>query len=190
MNMKNRMLELRELKKSKKPVFVAQDSHRRKEVVQNSWRRPKGIHSKTRLHHAGNPKTPSQGYRSPSLVRGFHKSGLKPVVVHSIKQLSAINDEGIIIGSTVGLKKQLEIMKAAIAKKLPVLNFDTSAFIKKAEEMLAERKNKKAKAAKILKKTEKTGESKEKTEASETEEDKRKTEKKEMEKIITKREQK
>ncbi len=186
--MKNRLLELRELKKSKKPVFVAQDSQRRKEVVQNSWRRPKGIHSKTRLHHGGNPKMPSQGYRSPKAVRGLHKSGLKPVVVCSLKQIGAIKDEGIVVGSSVGLKKQLEIMKAAAARKLAVLNFDTNAFIKKAEEMLAERKNKKTEAAKEQKKPEKAGAEKEKKAASETEEEKRKAEKKEMEKIVTKRE--
>ncbi len=188
--MKNRLLELREQKKSKKPVFIARDSQRRKEVVQNSWRKPRGKHAKTRLHHGGNPKMPSQGYRSPSAVRGLHKSGLKQAVVHSIKQLGAIKAEGIIIGSSVGLKKQLEIMKAAIEKKLTVLNFDASDFIKKAEETLAEKKNKKAEAASASTKPQKTSESKEKKAASETEEDKRKTEKKEMEKIITKREQK
>ncbi len=186
--MKNRLLELREQKKSKKPVFIARDSQRRKEVVQNSWRRPRGKHSKTRLHHGGNPKMPSQGYRSPSAVRGLHKSGLNQVIVHSIKQLDSIKDEGVIIGSSVGLKKQLEIMKAATAKKLTVLNFDATVFIKKAEEMLAGKKNKKAEDEKASKKTEKTGDTREKKADSETEEDKRKTEKKEMEKIITKRE--
>ncbi len=185
--MKNRMLELRELKKSKKPVFIARDSQRRKEVVQNSWRRPRGKHSKTRLHHGGNPKMPSQGYRSPREVRGMHKSGLKTIVVQSIKQIGAIKGEGIIIGSSVGLKKKLEIMKAAAARKLDVLNFDAGAFIKKAEEILAERKNKKAAAASPQKKPEKTGASTEKKASAETDEEKRKAEKKEMEKIITKR---
>lgn len=188
MKMKNKLLELREMKKSKKPVFIARDSQRRKEVVQDSWRRPRGKQSKTRLHHAGNPKMPSQGYRSPREVRGFHKLGLKSVVVASLKQLDSIKDEGIIIASSVGIKKRLEILKAAAAKKITILNIDAQAFIKKAEEAFAERKKKKAASApKTPAKQEKAQSAKEeKTE--ESEEEKRKAEKKEMEKIITKRE--
>ncbi len=185
MKMKNKLLELREMKKSKKPVFVARDSQRRKEVVQDSWRKPRGKHSKTRLHHAGNPKMPSQGYRSPKAVRGFHKLGLKPVVVASPRQLDTIKDEGIVISSAVGMKKRLEILKAAVAKKITVLNIDAQAFAKKAEEKLAEGKKKKAEKA-APKKQEKEKSSKEEK-APESEEDKRKAEKKEMEKIITKR---
>ncbi len=187
MKMEKRLLEIRKLKKARKPVFLAQDSLRRKEVVQDSWRRPKGIHSKTRLHHSGNPKMPSQGYRSPSAVRGFHGSGLKPVVVSSPKQLESIKDEGIVIGSSVGMKKRLEILKAAAERKIAVLNLDAAAFAKKAEEQLAERKKKKAaEASKASKKQEKAQDSKEEKKA-ESEEEKRKAEKKEMEKVITKR---
>ncbi len=189
--MEKRLLEIRALKKSKKPVFLAQDSHRRKEVVQNSWRRPKGIHSKTRLHHGGNPKLPSQGYRSPKAVRGLHNSGLKHALVSSIKQLELIKEEAIIISSSIGMKKRLEIIEAASAKKIAILNIDAKSFIKMASEKLSARKNKrKAASAKPEQAAKKPAEAEAspKDSKEESEEEKRKASKKEMEKIITKRE--
>ncbi|MAG15761.1 50S ribosomal protein L32e [Candidatus Woesearchaeota archaeon] len=184
--MKNELIKLRAVKKSRKPTFVTPDSWKRKKLS-SAWRRPKGLHSKVRLKFRGNPKMPSQGYRSPKTIRGFHPTGLKTIIVNSIKQLDIVKDEGIIIASVVGVKKKLAIIKAAAEKKLTVLNLDLD-YVKKAETAFAERiKVKKdakiAKTAKDSKKSDKKEEAKK-----ETEEEKRKSGKKEMEKIITKAE--
>jgi len=183
--MTTKLLQLRSEKKSRKPAFVTQDSWKRKEVPR-AWRKPRGLHSKMRLKHRGNPKIPSQGYRSPREVRYLHPSGVKAVVVNSVKQLEVAKD-AVIIASTVGIKKKLAMMKAATEKKLTVLNLSAD-YVSKVEAAFAEGKKARmekqaAKAAKESKK------SKEKKAAQkETEEDKRKTGKKEMEKIVTKAE--
>ena len=182
------LLELRKVKKAKKPAFVNQDSWKRK-VLPTSWRRPRGMHSKMRLKFRGNPKLPSQGYRSPRLVRYAHPSGMRTVLVSSVKQLDALKDEGVIISSVVGVKKKLVIIKTATEQKLKILNLKAD-YTTKAEAAFAERKKRKSelKTSKLAKETKeaKKPEKKPAKEEKATEEEKRKTSKKEMEKIITK----
>ena len=185
------LLELRKMKKAKKPSFVNQDSWKRKELP-TSWRKPRGMHSKMRLKFRGNPKIPSQGYRSPVLVRNLHPSGLRTVLVSSVQQLDSIKDEGVIISYTVGVKKKLAMLKKATELKLKILNLKDD-YVAKAEAAFAERKKikselKTSKLAKATKESKKPEKTQEKTSAKkeETEEDKRKSSKKEMEKIITK----
>jgi len=184
--MTEKLIELRKAKKAKKPAFVTQDSWKRK-LLPTSWRRPRGMHSKMRLKHRGNPKMPSQGYRSPRLVRNTHPSGLKQVLVSSMKQLDSIKDEGIIIASVLGMKKKLALIKKATERKLTILNLDTD-YTAKAEAAFAERKKKKtaAKTAKIAEVSKKPEKKEAEKDDKTTEEEKRKSEKKEMEKIITK----
>ena len=45
-------LELRKKIKAKKPNFVSQDTHKRKRI-RPRWRKPRGWHSKIRLHKIG-----------------------------------------------------------------------------------------------------------------------------------------
>ncbi|MBS3133503.1 50S ribosomal protein L32e [Candidatus Woesearchaeota archaeon] len=192
--MPKELIKLRKAKKSGKPAFATQDSWKRKRLPA-SWRRPRGMHSKMRLKHKGNPKMPSQGYRSPKLVRYAHPSGLMPAVINSMKQLDSVTDEGVVISSSVGIKKKIALIKAATERKLTVLNLN-SYYATKAEAAFTERKKKKAaeKAAKITKEPEeskkpgKAEKEEPKPKKDETEEEKRKTANKEMEKIITRRE--
>ena len=175
------LIEVRKEKKSRKPHFVTQDSWKRK-LLPKSWRKPKGLHSKMRLKKKGNPKLPSAGYRAPKAIRGFHSSGVKAVHINSVSELENVKD-AIIIASTVGTKKKLAIINAAVEKKLAILNIDTAAFTKKIAADMAERK-KKAKKAIVAKTPKKTVEEKPKEQS---EDEKRKEGKKEIEKIITKR---
>ncbi len=81
----------------------------------DSWRRPKGIDSKMRLEVKGYPPRVKIGYRTPRYLRGLHPSGLKPVVVRSLRDLEGL-DPGkhiVYVASTVGLRKRVEIVKAA-----------------------------------------------------------------------------
>ncbi|MFN4046736.1 MAG: eL32 family ribosomal protein, partial [Acidilobaceae archaeon] len=56
----------------------------------DSWRRPKGNDSKMRLEIKGYPPRVKIGYRTPRALRGLHPSGLKPVVVRSLKDLEGL----------------------------------------------------------------------------------------------------
>lgn len=176
-----KLIALRKEKKSKKPVFRPQDSWKRK-LLPKSWRRPKGLHSKMRLKFKGNPKLPSQGYRSPKKVRGMHGSGLTTVLVRSANQLEGLKSEGIIIASALGSKKRIEIIKKAAEKKIKVVNLDAEEYLKKKEKAAQPKKKEEPKQETKAKPSEKKSE---KSKA--TEEEKRKEEKKEIEKIITKR---
>ncbi|MBW2978142.1 50S ribosomal protein L32e, partial [Candidatus Woesearchaeota archaeon] len=144
-------LELRKQIKKKKPEFVRQDTKRKK--LELKWRKPKGLHAKMRKKLKGYRKSPSPGYGSPRKVKNLHKSGLNTMLVASIKNLEKINPEtdGIILSSTLGLRKKIEIIKKAIEKKIKILNIkDPEQFLKSTEEQI--RKKKEAREAKVKEK--------------------------------------
>ncbi len=120
-----KLLELRKKLKAKKPEFYRHLWWKKPKFANDpKWRKPKGLDNKMRLKLKGYPPVVQVGYRGPALVRGLHPVGLKPVVVHSIKELSNL-DPGkhiIYIASTVGLKKRIEIEKEAIARGFKVAN--------------------------------------------------------------------
>lgn len=213
---KKKLLEWRRQLKKKKPEFIREDSHQ-KTRVHPSWRNPDGDHSKMRHMFRGYKKGPSQGYRSPRLIRGFSRSGLKQVVVQSMTDISRIDPHdkelGIIIGGNVGTRKKVLLLKKCLELKLNILNFkDAQNYIKNVEEKLKENKTKSAekkkekdkkkeereKAAEEKKKKEAVQEKEAKTkspgssddlaEKIEKEEDaKKEAEKKEKDKVLTKR---
>jgi len=118
-----RLLELRKKSKKKKPNFVIKESHY-KARVEVKWRYPRGLHSATRQGIVGRIVLPSVGFRSPKEVRGLHSSGLERVMVHNEKDLVALDakKQGAVIGSGVGMKKKLSLLKIAQEKKIRVLN--------------------------------------------------------------------
>ncbi len=76
------------------------------------WRKPKGKDNPMRLKLKGYPPVVSAGYRTPTIIRGLHPKGLKPVVVNSVADLSKYKPDEVIvyIGGGVGLRKRLEIL--------------------------------------------------------------------------------
>ena len=138
----------------------------------------------------GHGSMPSPGYGSPAQVRGFDKSGLKLVVVSNLGQLSGIKkDEGIIISSTLGMRKKLMLIEEALKKKLAVVNVkDLGKFTEQAkkafEERVAQRKEKLAKQ-KAKKKEVKKEKKKEEKKEEKTDEEKQIEEKKEKDKILS-----
>ena len=101
------MIDVRKRIKSKKPTFTRQDAHKIK-GISNTWRRPKGLQSKVRLSKKGYVRKPSQGFRSPNLVRGLNNKGLKEVLISNIKDFSSMDKNSVaVISSTVGKKKKL-----------------------------------------------------------------------------------
>jgi len=120
-----KLLEIRKRLKSRKPEFLRHLWWKKPKFRNDpKWRKPKGIDNKMRLRRKGYPPIVEVGYRGPRKVRGYHPSGLIPVVVHSLDDLSKL-DPGkhiVYIGSSVGLKKRIELMKTAVEKGFKIAN--------------------------------------------------------------------
>ena len=188
-----RLLELRNEMKAKKPDFVRQDAHKKKKL-EEKWRRPRGIHSKLRRKFRGKGKHPSIGYSSPKKVRGLTREGLKPVLVHNLNELKTLRDgEGAVI-ARIGLKKKIEIVKKAIEMKIKLLNVknpekfleDAKAKLEERKKKAEEREKKKKEKKKLEKKVEEEKKEKEEKKEEKTEETK-KGEKSEKIKVLEKR---
>lgn len=191
---KTELLKLRKKSKAKKPNFIRQDAHKKGEI-KRKWRNPRGLQSKMRLHKKGYRKSPSQGYRSPSAVRGLHLSGLVPIVVSSKRDLENIDakNQGIMVAKTVGMKKKIELVNYAKEKGIMILNIkDSAKFLADVEKKIKEKKEKKEARKKEKEKKEKKKEIKpkkeEKLDEKLTDEEKKEQEKKEQDKLLTKKE--
>jgi large subunit ribosomal protein L32e len=179
--------ELLELRK-RKPDFVRQDFHKKR--LKKKWRRPRGLHSKVRLRLKGKPRIISTGFSAPKEVRGLHRSGLKPVLVNSLKDIKRIKKEteGAIIGSSIGLKKKCEIIKKLRELQIEILNIkDAEEYLKKADEKLSSRKERRKKLKEGKEKKKEKPKKEEKLTEKLTEEEKKEAEKKEKDKILTKK---
>ncbi|OYT39875.1 MAG: 50S ribosomal protein L32e [Desulfurococcales archaeon ex4484_58] len=120
-----KLLELRRKLKSRKPEFLRHLWWKKPKFKNKpKWRKPKGLDNKMRLKLKGYPPVVEIGYRGPRPVRGYHPSGKKPVVVYSVKDLEELDPEThiIYIGSTVGLRKRIELIKIAEEKGFKVAN--------------------------------------------------------------------
>lgn len=179
-----KLLELRKKLNAKRPKFVAQDSHKRKEAP-TSWRKPKGMGSKMRHGFWGRPSCVNSGYRGPVAVRGLDKRGLQPTLVHNLMEVEAVNakTQSVIIAK-VGNKKKAQLLKACIDKKLTIMNSkNAEAEMKAISDAITARKEAK-------KASQKRKEVKPKEAPKETKEEPKTKEQqiKEMEKVITQKE--
>ncbi|MBW3001792.1 50S ribosomal protein L32e [Candidatus Woesearchaeota archaeon] len=187
-------LDLRKKIKSKKPKYLREEHHKKKAVNKKSWRGPRGRHSKMRHGFQGHRATLEVGYGSPREARHLHSSGLLPVVVCNIAELSALDKsrQAAVISCRVGNKKKVVLVNKAKELGLKIINVkDITAFLKKIDDQLKAKKEKKETAAKdkAAKKKEKEKKAEEKAKkAAEAPEDSKKKETKELEKVLTKRE--
>jgi large subunit ribosomal protein L32e len=108
---------------ARRPAFKRQEWFRFQRLGE-TWRKPKGIHSKMRRHYGYRPPIVSIGYRGPKQVRGYHPSGFEEVMVHTPAQLEGIDPkkQAVRVGGTVGYKKRLDIEKKADELGIRVLN--------------------------------------------------------------------
>ena len=138
---KEDLLKVRNERKSRKPTFNRDDSHKVGRVS-TSWRRPKGHQAKLRLGLRSAGRHVSTGFRSPALVRGLSRNGLEPVLVATPSALNALdaNTQGVLVSGKVGVRKRVEIVKAAQEKKLTLLNVkDPAAYVAAALENVKKR---------------------------------------------------
>lgn len=118
-----RLLDIRKKQKSKKPHFLQTDSHKKKKL-EDKWKRPDGIHNKTRYSQKGKCPRVERGFGSPALVRGLHPSGFEEVVINNLKELESLNVERMAgrIAHTVGARKRYLLEKRAVELGLKILN--------------------------------------------------------------------
>ena len=190
------LLAVRKTLKKSKPWFVVKES-KFSARVKSRWRYPRGKHSKVRQQHRGRPRLLNPGYGSPKAVRGFHPSGLLPVVVKTLDELNSIDlaTQGVLISGKIGNRKRIELLTAAQEKKITILSSSNSEkLLKKLQDNFVERQKtrKKKETEKAKKTTEKKKVSEKKTQTKEEKsepsiEEKTKEQKKAVEKTITKR---
>ncbi len=139
-----RLLQQRKLTKKHKPTFLRQDATRNKSL-EKKWRKPKGMHSKMRIHLRGRRKSPSPGYASPRAVRGLTRQGLREVYVTNAKNLEGFDSKTqIVVFGQIGLRKKMELIKICSDKKYPIAQIkDPGAFTQKVQADLIARKSKK-----------------------------------------------
>ncbi|MEE9490488.1 MAG: 50S ribosomal protein L32e [Thermoplasmata archaeon] len=117
------LLKVREKQKRKRPAFRRQEWFRYKKLGK-SWRKPRGLHSKTRKGLKYRPKMVSIGYRSPRKVRGLHPSGFGDALIHNVKELEVLDPktQAARIGHSVGSRKRVEIEARADEIGIRILN--------------------------------------------------------------------
>lgn len=166
-----KLLEVRKTIKSKKPVFIQQDFHKKRRLSLK-WKRPTGLQSKMRHQFKGYSRRVKQGWRSPVEIRGFHSSGYESVIVNNVQDLDNVQKhQGIIISANVGAKKKLLIIDKAQKMQIQILNIKAEDFKKKIAEKksktVEDKKSKEDKKKKTLedslKKAEKLKQDKEKS---------------------------
>jgi len=157
-------------KMKKKPKFKRQNSLLKK--LKDVWRKPKGIHSKLRLKKRGKGKRPKIGYGNNKRLKELIKN-------KDYTYISNMNDMNnvkhpIIISSTIGLKKKIEIAKRAEELKISIINIDVKKLI---ERMKTKKEKKQEGKIKEKPKEEKKAETKEEKEKKFKEEKKKVLEK-------------
>ena len=118
-----RLLRIKNRQARKRVEFHRQEWFRYKKF-DDSWRKPRGKHSKLRQHWAERPPVVDAGFRGPRVVRGLHPSGFQDILVHNVKELEALDPlrQAARIASSVGAKKREMIEKRASELTIRVLN--------------------------------------------------------------------
>lgn len=130
--------------KARKPKFTRTDSHKKDRVESGTWRRPKGLQSKMRLHKKGYHRTVDTGYGTPKELRGTTRDGLAIKRVENKNDLEQLDPkaDAALIGN-VGRKKKEELIKAAQEKGLALANLAVKAYQEKTAKLEELKKRKK-----------------------------------------------
>ena len=118
-------LRLRKVIDGRRPIFGRQAANRYWRIGRDlSWRRPRGLQSKQRRHYGYRAKIVRVGYGSPRDVRGLTPSGYRPILIHHVDELSALDPklEAAIIARAVGTRRRLGLEEAARKLGIRVLN--------------------------------------------------------------------
>jgi large subunit ribosomal protein L32e len=118
--------------------FLRQQGNYKKRIKKN-WRKPKGRHSKLREKRHGLHAMPEIGYKRHDYV--------PELLISNVKQIESLKKGAIVmIASSVGNKKKIDILEACAKKGIIVKNYKKgSEVISKIKEELTKRKEKKVK---------------------------------------------
>jgi len=122
--MADEIRRLLKVRKSKDARFKREGVDKKK-TIRDSWRRPRGLHSKQRKQRKAKGPHPTPGYGSPLAVRGMHPCGLKEVRVFNLNDLEGVDPSthAIRIAATVGRKKREMVQNKAAEMKIRILNW-------------------------------------------------------------------
>ena len=117
-------IKVRKERKAKEPEFRRQEWFRYKRLQKTGYRKPRGMHSKMRMHWKYRPSVVRIGFRGPASARGLHSSGFKEILVHNESALTGIDPktQAIRIGHSVGGRKRQKIQEKADELGIRVLN--------------------------------------------------------------------
>lgn len=89
-----------------------------------SWRRPRGKHSKVRKYLGPKLSRPLIGYKKTAGERGLHPSGLREVLVTNESELDTLDKktQAVRISAKLGGRKRLILVEKAEKLKLKILN--------------------------------------------------------------------
>lgn len=118
-----RLLKIKNENSRRRVEFRRQEWFRYKKFDE-SWRKPRGKHSKMREQLARRPPIVDAGYEGPRAVRGLHPSGFREVRVWNPADLAKINPdkEAARIAHSVGSRKREDIIAKADELGIRVLN--------------------------------------------------------------------
>jgi len=116
-------LKKRKAVKKTKPGFKRQEGFKHAKL-KDSWRKPKGRHSKLRKREKARGSVVKIGYGSPAAVRGLNRLGYSEVMVSNTEQIGKLDprSEMAVISGTVGKRKKELMIKTAVEKKIKVSN--------------------------------------------------------------------
>ncbi len=119
-------LEARNAKNHVRPAFRRQEWFRYKKLggKHAGWRKPRGMHSKMRMHLKYRPNVASIGFRGPTAARDLHPSGFEDVLVYRPEDLEGMDPktQAARVGGTVGGRKAAAIEAHADKLGIRVLN--------------------------------------------------------------------
>ena len=106
----------------KKIKFKRQQSFLKR--LKDTWRKPKGRHSKMRQKEKGKSVLVAVGWGSPKTEKYLHPCGLKEVLVRNVNDLKSIDPKeyAVRISGPVGKLKKMDISAKAKEMKIKVLN--------------------------------------------------------------------
>ena len=122
--MADEIRRLLKVRKSKDARFKREGVDK-KDRIKDSWRRPRGLHSKQRRQRKAKGPHPTPGYGSPLAVRGMHPCGLREIRIFNLNDLEGVDPatHAIRIAATVGRKKREVMQNKAAELNIRILNW-------------------------------------------------------------------
>jgi large subunit ribosomal protein L32e len=110
--------------RAQKGAVFKRDGFGKKSQISDSWRKPRGQHSKQRRQKKARGALPRPGFCSPVAVRGMHPSGFYDILVFSVDELGELNPktQAVRIAANVGRRIRAIIQEKALSAGLKVLN--------------------------------------------------------------------